>query len=93
VNTEEIDEKDTAIQMLSVFIEECGAGFAPYIEEATAIITAMLDFGPNGLIRSSAAGALPHMVKSAKAANIDQTSLFNMCKKYVTDLSKAIAVE
>jgi hypothetical protein len=93
VHTDEIDEKDTALQMLAVIIEECGAGFAPYIEEASTIITAMLDFGNNDNIRSSAADTLPYMVKSAKAANIDQTSLFNMCKKYVTDVSKAIAVE
>jgi hypothetical protein len=93
VHTDEIDEKDTALQMLAVIIEECGAGFAPYIEEASVIITSMLDFGNNDNIRSSAADTLPYMVKSAKAANIDQQSLFNMCKKYVTDISKAIAVE
>lgn len=30
--TDEIEEKDTAIQMLAVFIDECGSGFAPYVE-------------------------------------------------------------
>jgi len=79
--------------MLAVIIEECGAGFAPYIEEASTIITAMLDFGNNDNIRSSAAESLPYLVKSAKAANIDQQSLFNMCKKYVSDISKAIVIE
>jgi len=29
---DEIEEKDSAIQMLIVFIEELGADFAPYIE-------------------------------------------------------------
>ena len=32
IMTDEIEEKDSAIQMLVVFIDELGAGFAPYIE-------------------------------------------------------------
>ena len=32
IMTDEIEEKDTAIQMLVVFIEELGAGFAQYID-------------------------------------------------------------
>lgn len=32
VVTDEVEEKDSAIQMLIVFIEELGAGFAPYVE-------------------------------------------------------------
>ena len=30
LNTDEIEDKDTAIQMLSVFIEELGVGFSAY---------------------------------------------------------------
>ena len=32
ITTDEIEEKDVAIQMLTVFIDECGAGFAPWVE-------------------------------------------------------------
>ena len=32
VITDEVEEKDSAIQMLIVFIEELGGGFAPYAE-------------------------------------------------------------
>jgi hypothetical protein len=32
IMTDEIEEKDSAIQMLVVFIEELGAGFSAYIE-------------------------------------------------------------
>jgi hypothetical protein len=32
VVTDETEEKDVAIQMLSVFIDELGEGFAPYVE-------------------------------------------------------------
>ena len=32
ISTDEIEEKDVAIQMLAVFIDELGGGFAPYVE-------------------------------------------------------------
>jgi hypothetical protein len=35
INTDEIEEKDVAIQMLSVFIDELGAGYAEYVEPTT----------------------------------------------------------
>jgi len=83
VHTDEIEEKDTAVQMLAVFIEECGAGFAPYIEEASKILIGMLDYAGNDKIRSSASDAIPYLVKSAKEAGLDQPSLFNMAKSYI----------
>jgi len=36
--TDEIEEKDTAIQMLVVFIEELGAGIAAYIDKVSEIM-------------------------------------------------------
>ena len=57
--------------MLAVFIEECGAGFAPYIEEASKILLGMLDYAGNDKIRSSATDAIPYLVKSAKSAGAD----------------------
>ena len=32
ITTDEIEEKDVGIQMLSVFIDELGGEFAPYVE-------------------------------------------------------------
>jgi hypothetical protein len=32
VNTDELEEKDVAIQMLGVFIDELGASYAPYVD-------------------------------------------------------------
>ncbi len=32
ITTDEIEEKDVAIQMLAVFIDELGGGFAEYVE-------------------------------------------------------------
>ena len=38
VNTDEIEEKSVAIQMLSAFTEFCDAAFAPYIEQIGQIL-------------------------------------------------------
>jgi len=93
VHTDEIEEKDTAVQMLAVFIEECGAGFAPYIEEASKIILGMLDYAGNDKIRSSATDCLPYLVKSAKASGIEHFNLVNMSTQFLQEISKAIAQE
>jgi hypothetical protein len=33
VRTDEIDEKDVAIQMIAVFIDEVGEAFFPWVEQ------------------------------------------------------------
>jgi len=38
VVTDEIEEKNVAIEMLSVFIDELGSAFAPYVDAASKII-------------------------------------------------------
>jgi hypothetical protein len=66
--TSEIEEKDVAIQMLAVFIDECGAGYAPWIEQTGTILLGLLQYGANEDIRDSTASALPGLCKSAKLA-------------------------
>lgn len=65
---DDIEEKDSAIQMLIVFIEELGAGCAQYIEQISTILLGLTQFSASDNIRNSAAGALPALVKCAKAA-------------------------
>lgn len=38
VTTDEIEEKDVAIQMLAVFIDELGGGFAEFVEPTSRIL-------------------------------------------------------
>ena len=66
--TDEIEEKDVAIQMLSVFIDELGVAFAEYVEPASRVLLAMVDYAANDSIRSTVAGSLPGLVKCAKEA-------------------------
>lgn len=75
INTDEIEEKDVAIQMLAVFIDELGAVFAPYAEPASKILLAMIDYESNDSIRNSVAGALPGLVKCVKAADPTNVNL------------------
>lgn len=93
VMTDEVEEKDTAIQMLAIFIEECGAGFAPYIVDTSKILAGMLEYAANDNIRSSSADAIPYLVKSAKAAGMDAPGLHGMAKDFIQAISKAITTE
>lgn len=94
INTDEIEEKDVAIQMLAVFIDELGAVFAPYAEAASKILLAMIDYEANDSIRNSVAGALPGLVKCVKNADPSATLIIqNMSKFYLESLWKAINKE
>ena len=64
--TDEIEEKDVAIQMLAVFIDEVGVGCFDYIEPMSKVILSMTQFTANDSIRASCAQALPGLVKAMK---------------------------
>jgi hypothetical protein len=44
ITTDEIEEKDVAIQMLAVFVDELGAGFAEYVEPTSRILLSLIDY-------------------------------------------------
>ena len=52
--------------MLNVFIDEVGVGVYDYIEPMSKILLAMTQFTANDSIRSSAAQALPGLIKAMK---------------------------
>lgn len=68
VTTDEIEEKDVAIQMLAVFIDELGGGFADFVEPTSKILLALINYEANDSIRNSVAGALPGLIKCVKEA-------------------------
>ena len=68
LNTDEIEDKDTAIQMLCVFIEELGTGFSKYAAQTGDILVAMIGFGASNSIRNSAVQGLPPLFKLCKSA-------------------------
>lgn len=68
VMTDEIDEKDTAIQMLIVFLEELGTACFPFFSQLAPILLGLTQFSASDNIRNSAAGALPSLFKCWKDA-------------------------
>lgn len=92
--TDEIEEKDSAIQMLVVFIEELGAGFAAYIDQVSEIILGLTQYYASDDIRTTCAGALSSLIKCYKAAYPDQTAkIAEMAKAYSNNLIDAMEGE
>lgn len=80
--------------MLAVFIDELGGVFAPYVEDASKILLALIDYEANDSIRNSVAGALPGLVKCIKAADSGAALILqNMSKVFLESLWKAINKE
>ena len=69
--TDEIEEKTTAINMLSAIIVNCGVAFAPYIEGTIQILMPMLNYSANEDIRESVVDALALLVKAKKESGAD----------------------
>lgn len=94
INTDEIEEKDCAIQMLAVFIDELGPVFAPYADAASKILLNMIDYEANDSIRNSVASSLPGLIKCIKGADPTNTALImNYSRLFLESLVKAINSE
>ena len=79
--------------MLSVFIDELGVAFADYVEPASRVLLAMVDYTANDSIRSTVAGALPGLVKCAKEAGAQIPQLHQMARSFNEGLIKAMKEE
>ncbi len=69
ITTDEIEEKDAAIQMITVFIDELGGAFAEWIEPTSKLLLSLLNYEANDSIRNSSAAALPGLTRCIKEAN------------------------
>jgi len=79
--------------MLIVFIEELGAGFAPYAEQVSEILLGHTQYYGSESIRNSCAGALGSLMKCAKEANVPTPTIHEMAKKYSNNLLEAMDCE
>ena len=94
ITTDEIEEKDVAIQMLAVFIDELGGGFAAYVLPTTKILLSMISYEANDSIRNSVAGALPGLIRCIKEAEPNNLSaIVELGKTFIDNLWKAIKSE
>jgi hypothetical protein len=91
---DDIEEKDSAIQMLIVFVEELGGGCGQYIEQISDIILNLTQFSASDNIRNSAAGALPALIKCCKIAFPDKVAEMHvLAKKYSNNIIDAMESE
>lgn len=94
INTEEIEEKDQAIKMLAVFIDELGGGYFEWVDQTSKIFIELISYEANSSIRNSVAEALPGLIKCIKEAQPQNFGLIqNVAKDYLENLWKAIKVE
>ena len=91
--TDEIEEKDVAIQMLAVFIDEVGVGCYDFIDPMSNIILSMTSFTANDSIRASCASALPGLIKAQKAKTGITPELHARAKAFNENLYKAMTTE
>ena len=68
--TDEIEEKDVAIQMLEVFIEEVPEVCFDHVDHLSALLLSLTSYQANTKIRGSSANSLPGLMKAGKAKNI-----------------------
>jgi len=94
VFTDEIEEKETAIQMLSVFIDELGGDFFDYVKQTSQVLMAMTKFTANDSIRQTTVSALPGLVKCIKAKQGQVTpELIQVAREYNGNIYEAMKEE
>ena len=70
VNTDEIEEKDVAIQMLEVFIDEAPEVCYDHINHISQLLLSLTSYEANQKIRATSARSLPGLIKAAKKRNV-----------------------
>lgn len=75
VVTDELEEKDVALQMLSVFIDEVPEVCYDYIDQISKLLMAQTSYQANDSIRATSASSLPGLMKAAKLRNVDVGTL------------------
>ena len=93
VVTDEIEEKDVALQMLSVFIDEVPEVCYDYIGQLSTLLMAQTRYQANDSIRGTSASSLPGLLKAAKLKNVPTATIHQMAKEYNTNLYKAMQEE
>lgn len=94
LNTDELEDKDTALRMIVVFVEELGVGFAKYLDQASEILLSMTKYSASATIRTSAVAGLPCLVKTAKEAQPGHISgLHDMAKAFCNNILEAMDME
>ncbi len=79
--------------MLSVFIDELGAGFFDYIGPASQVLLNLTTFTANDSIRQTVVSALPGLVKCCKQKTGVTQDLHLMARSYNANIFNAMKEE
>ena len=93
VVTDEIEEKDVALQMLSVFIDEVPDKIFDHVEQLSSLLMSLTSFSANDSIRQNSATSLPGLMKAAVARQIPTPQLHQMAKTFNANIYKAMQNE
>ena len=94
ITTDETEEKDVAIQMLAVFVDELGGAYIEHVEATSKILLSMISYEANDSIRNSVASTLPGLVKCIKEAHpTDQNLIITQGRFYLEKLFEAMKTE
>ncbi len=92
LQTTEVEEKETALQLLHGVLITFSELFIPYIEIIHKILLPIIPFKSNSSIRSEVSNILPVIMKIVKE-NTNVTEAHNVGKLYINELFKAMEVE
>ncbi|KAK9467540.1 armadillo-type protein [Lipomyces arxii] len=95
IRTSSLEDKCTAIELLSIYASELKAGFEPYVAEImNDIVLPSISFFFHDGVRIAAAQAIPHLLSSIKASGPQNTAMLaEYWRQSVTKLLEALVVE
>ena len=93
--TDEIEEKEVAIQMLAVFIDELGEAYIEYVPQTAQVLLQLTKFTANDSIRTTCVSALPGLIKciKMKQGNVATQEMFNIAREYNKNIFDAMKEE
>ena len=97
IHTSQLEEKASAVRVLTCYASYVGVGFLPYLESTLAAVLDNLTFFYNAEVRASSYKALPHLLRVAvlavKAGTATAPQLMEVLSRIVTKLLTSILME
>ncbi|KAG0331637.1 hypothetical protein BG000_010719 [Podila horticola] len=93
IKTTVLEEKCTAVEMLSCYAQELGSGFRPYLEKVRDIVLPLLKFYFHDGVRHAAIAALVPLVSCVQQAELGQEYTFNFWHQICAGILEVVATE
>ncbi|KAF9428919.1 hypothetical protein BGZ94_000530 [Podila epigama] len=93
IKTTVLEEKCTAVEMLSCYAQELGSGFRPYLEKVRDIVLPLLRFYFHDGVRHAAVAALSPLILCLKQSELGPEYTFDFWHKVCAGILEVIATE